>query len=100
MTRRAMEFGIRPHLLRGRVKHLYGPQHVSTTERMSCSSSPSCATGRCTSGRSWSITVQSVSAHCVFLDTGSTDDTVDRLCSYPDVTVLQTDAPYASSRTR
>ena len=33
-------------------------------------------------------------AHCVFLDNGSTDDTVDRLCAYPCVTVLQTDAPY------
>ena len=32
--------------------------------------------------------------HCVFLDNGSTDDTVDRLCAYGDVTVLQTDAPY------
>ena len=27
-TRRALEFSVRPHLLRGRVKHLHGPPHV------------------------------------------------------------------------
>ena len=27
-TRRVMEFGVRPHLLRGRVTHLYGPARV------------------------------------------------------------------------
>ena len=32
--------------------------------------------------------------HHVFLDNGSTDDTVERLCAYGGVTVLQTDAPY------
>ena len=31
----------------------------------------------------------------VFLDNGSTDDTVARLCAYPNVTVLHSDVPYA-----
>jgi hypothetical protein len=32
--------------------------------------------------------------HFVFLDNGSTDSTVERLCTYPQATVLRTDAPY------
>ncbi len=32
--------------------------------------------------------------HFVFLDNGSTDDTVEQLCAREHVTVLQTDAPY------
>jgi hypothetical protein len=33
--------------------------------------------------------------HIVFLDNGSTDDTVKILCNYDNVTVLKTDAPYS-----
>ena len=35
-------------------------------------------------------------AHCVFLDNGSSDRTVEMLCAHRGITVLRTDAPYAS----
>jgi hypothetical protein len=92
-TRRVMEFGVRPHLLRGRVTHVYGPARVdyAPDELLVI-----------TVVRNGALYVQSFLEHyqalgvrhCVFLDNGSTDDTVDRLCACPGVTVLRTDAPY------
>src|SRR5262252_8387422 len=93
LARRTVEFGIRPHLLHGRIKHLHGPRTIDY--------------GRdellvITVVRNGQLYVRSFIehyralgvAHCVFLDNGSTDDTVDALCSFPNTTVLQTDAPY------
>jgi hypothetical protein len=92
-TRRVMEFGVRPHLLRGRVSHLHGPTHVdyAPDELLVI-----------TVVRNGALHVRSFMEHYralgvrhhVFLDNGSTDDTVERLCAYSGVTVLQTDAPY------
>jgi Glycosyl transferase family 2 len=92
-ARRAMEFGVRPHLLRGRVSHLYGPAHIdyAPDELLVI-----------TVVRNGALYVRSFLEHyralgvrhCVFLDNCSTDDTVDRLCAHAGVTVLQTDAPY------
>jgi Glycosyl transferase family 2 len=92
-ARRVMAFGVRPHLLHGRVSHLYGPAHID------------CAPDELlviTVVRNGALYVRSFIEHyralgvrhCVFLDNGSTDDTVDRLCAYRGVTVLRTDAPY------
>jgi hypothetical protein len=93
MARRVMEFGVRPHVLHGRVKHLYGPTRVeyAPDELLVI-----------TVVRNGALYVRSFMEHyqalgvrhCVFLDNRSTDDTVDRLCAYSGVTVLQTDAPY------
>jgi Glycosyl transferase family 2 len=92
-TRRVMEFGVRPHLLRGRVTHLYGPARLdyAPDELLVI-----------TVVRNGALYVRSFLEHyrelgvrhCVFLDNCSTDDTIDRLCAHADVTVLQTDAPY------
>jgi hypothetical protein len=92
-ARRVMEFGVRPHLLRGRVTHLYGPARIdyAPDELLVI-----------TVVRNGALYVRSFVEHyealgvrhCVFLDNGSTDDTVERLCAYGGVTVLQTDAPY------
>ena len=88
-----MDFGVRPHLLRGRVKHLYGPTRIdyAPDELLVI-----------TVVRNGALHVRSFIEHyralgvrhCVFLDNGSTDDTVHRLCAYGGVTVLRTDAPY------
>jgi hypothetical protein len=94
-TRRVVEFGIRPHLLHGRIKHIHGPAHVEYGPEDLLV---------ITVVRNGALHVASFMehyrglgvAHCVFLDNGSTDDTVDRICAQPNVTVLQTDAPYAS----
>ena len=93
LARRTVEFGIRPHLLHGRIKHLHGPRTIDY--------------GRdellvITVVRNGQLYVRSFmehyralgAVHCVFLDNGSADDTVDALCSFPNTTVLQTDAPY------
>jgi glycosyl transferase family 2 len=92
-TRRVIEFGVRPHLLRGRVTHLYGPARVdyAPDELLVI-----------TIVRNGALYVRSFLEHyqalgvrhCVFLDNCSSDDTVDRLCAHAGVTVLQTDAPY------
>jgi hypothetical protein len=92
-TRRLIEFGVRPHLLHGRVTHLYGPTLVdyAPNELLVI-----------TVVRNGALYVRSFMEHyhalgvrhCVFLDNCSTDDTVDRLCAYGNVTVLRTDAPY------
>lgn len=91
--RRTVEFGIRPHLLRGKITHVHGPQHVRY--------------GRdellvLTVVRNGALYVDAFMehyrnlgvVHCVFLDNGSTDRTVEMLCAHPRVTVLRTDAPY------
>ncbi len=91
--RRALEFGIRPLLLHGRIRHLYGPTSVTygSDELLVI-----------TVVRNGAFYVKSFMehylglgvAHCVVLDNGSTDDTLEMLREYPRVTVLQTDAPY------
>ena len=91
--RRALEFGVRPHLLRGRVKYLYGPQDIryGIDELVVISLV-----------RNGELYIKSFMEHhlalgiehFVFLDNGSTDSTVERLRTYPQVTVLWTDAPY------
>jgi len=92
--RRALEFGVRPLLLRPRITHLHGPAHVDygPDELLVI-----------TVVRNGALYVKSFMehylglgvAHCVFLENGSTDGTVEMLREYPRVTVLQTDAPYA-----
>jgi hypothetical protein len=91
--RRVLEFGVRPLLLRGKITHVHGPAHVNygPDELIVI-----------TVVRNGALYVKSFMAHylamgvahCVFLDNGSTDGTVDMLREYPRVTVLQTDAPY------
>jgi hypothetical protein len=93
LTRRAVEFGVRPHLLHRRVKHLHGPARLDYgAEEVIVISVV----------RNGALYVKSFLehyqalgvAHCVFLDNGSTDSTVDMLCAFPGVTVLQADVPY------
>jgi hypothetical protein len=91
--RRALEFGVRPHLLRGRVRHLHGPQSISyrVDDLLAISVV-----------RNGELYIKSFMEHhlalgiehFVFLDNGSTDGTVESLRAYPQVTVLWTDAPY------
>ena len=93
-SRCAIEFGLRPHLLRGRVTHVHGPEHIDygPDELLLISVV-----------RNGALYVDSFMEHYrtlgvanyVFLDNGSTDDTVGMLCAYPSVTVLRTDAPYS-----
>jgi len=93
LARRTVEFGIRPQLLRGRIKYVYGPRTIAYGDDELLV---------ITVVRNGQLYVRSFLehyralgvAHCVFLDNGSTDGTVDALCSFPDTTVLQTDAPY------
>jgi hypothetical protein len=91
--RRALEFGVRPHFLRGRVKYLYGPPDIryGVDDLLVISVV-----------RNVELYIKSFMehhlalgvGHFVFLDNGSTDSTVERLRTYPQVTVLWTDAPY------
>jgi hypothetical protein len=93
-SRHAAEFVVRPHLLRRRVSHVYGPEHVEygPDELLVIS----VVRNGALYVASFMDHYQSLGvAHCVFLDNGSTDDTVERLCAYPRVTVLRTDLPYA-----
>jgi len=93
VTRRTLDFGVRPLLLRGRIRHVHGPAHVNygPDELLVI-----------TVVRNGALHIKSFMehylalgvAHCVFLDNGSNDGTVDMLREYPRVTVLQTDAPY------
>jgi hypothetical protein len=91
--RRLMEFGVRPYLLRPRIKHIYGPQEISYgLEELLVNSVV----------RNGELYVKSFLdhyramgvKHFVFLDNGSTDHTLEMLCAQERVTVLQTDAPY------
>ena len=93
LARRTMEFGIRQQLLRGRIKYLHGPRAIIYGQEELIV---------ITVVRNGQLYVRSFMehyralgvAHFVFLDNGSTDGTVDALCSCPDTTVLETDAPY------
>jgi len=91
--RQLMEFGLRPYLLRPRVKHVRGPAKISygLDELLVISVV-----------RNGDLYVKSFLdhyrsmgvKHFAFLDNGSTDRTLEMLCAQEDVTVLQTDAPY------
>jgi len=93
-VRRALEFGLRPHLLGRRITHVHGPRHVEYGPQELLVQ---------TVVRNGALYVHSFMdhygelgvVHHVFLDNGSTDDTVARLCAYPNVTVLHSDVPYA-----
>ncbi|MDQ3753858.1 MAG: glycosyltransferase family 2 protein [Acidobacteriota bacterium] len=88
-----MEFGVRPRLLRLTVRHIYGPREIfyAPDELLVISVV-----------RNGELHVRSFMEHylslgvkhLVFLDNGSTDRTVEMLCEYDKVTVLQTNAPY------
>ncbi len=89
-----MEFGLRPYLLRPRIKHLHGPLRIShgldelivitVVRNAELHLHPFIE-------HYLSLGVK----HFVFLDNGSTDRTRETLCALSKVTVLQTDAPYA-----
>ena len=91
--REFVELRARVQLLRGRVRHVHGPAAVPYAEDellVICVVRnaeeyvhPYVAHYRALGAR-----------HLVFLDNGSTDGTVERLCAYDGVTVLRTDAPY------
>jgi len=88
-----LEFGVRPQLLRLTVRHIYGPREIfyDPDELLVISVV-----------RNGELHVRSFMEHylslgvkhLVFLDNGSTDRTVELLCEYDKVTVLQTRAPY------
>ncbi len=92
--RRFMEFGVRPHLLRPRVKHLHGRLEFNyeLDELLVISVV-----------RNAELHLGSFLAHYfamgvknfVFLDNGSTDRTCEMLSALDNVTLLATDAPYA-----
>ena len=91
--RRLMEFGIRPHLLPSKVRHIHGPEQVSYgLEELVVISVV----------RNGELHISSFLdhyraigvKHFFFLDNQSTDQTLEMLCRHDDVTVLQTDAPY------
>jgi hypothetical protein len=88
-----MEFGVRPHLLRPKIKYIHGPEKISYgLEELLVI----CVV------RNGELYIHSFMEHYrsmgvrhfVFLDNGSSDRTVEMLCVQNNVTVLQTDAPY------
>jgi hypothetical protein len=91
--KRMMEFGVRPYLLRPKVRHVRGPSNISygLDELLVISVV-----------RNGELYINSFIdhyrclgiVHFVFLDNGSVDRTVEMLCGHDDVTVLQTNAPY------
>jgi Glycosyl transferase family 2 len=91
--KRMMEFGLRPYLLPGRVKHIHGPEKIAygLDELLVISVV-----------RNGELYIKSFIdhyramgvKHIVFLDNASTDRTLELLCAQERVTVLQTDAPY------
>ena len=91
--RRVIEFGPRLRLLPRRVKHIHGPPEISyaLNELLVISVV-----------RNGELYIKSFMdhyramgvTHFVFLDNGSTDQTLEMLCAQDGVTVLQTDAPY------
>src|SRR6476661_6368945 len=87
--KRLMEFGLRPYLLPGKVKHIYGPAKISySLDELLVISVV----------RNGELYVKSFLdhyrsmgvKHFVFLDNGSTDHTGEMLCEHDDVTLLQT----------
>jgi hypothetical protein len=88
-----LEFGIQPILLRSRIKHIYGPNQVSYEQDELL---VICLV------RNGELYIKSFIEHyrslgvkhCVFMDNGSTDRTIEMLCSYDGVTVLQTDVNF------
>ncbi|HXE80755.1 MAG TPA: glycosyltransferase family 2 protein [Vicinamibacterales bacterium] len=93
LRRRVLEFGIRPFFLRPRVRHLHGPTDVEyrPDELIVLTVVRNGALHVKTFMRHYrALGVR----HCVFLDNGSTDGTVEMLREYGGVTILQTDAPY------
>ncbi len=92
--RELMEFGVRPHLLQSRVKHLHGPLEFDygVDELLVISVVRNAELHL----RSFLEHYLSMGVtHFVFLDNGSTDRTREMLCRRENVTLLQTDAPYA-----
>jgi hypothetical protein len=94
VKRRVVEFGIQPHLLRSRIVHVAGPAEISYgLDQLLVIS---VVRNGALHVKSFVEHYQALGVvHCVFLDNGSTDGTLDLLRSYPGVTVLRTDAPYA-----
>ncbi len=92
-----MEFGIRPHLLPSKIRHVHGPRHVSNgLEELVVISVV----------RNGELYIKSFLnhyrtlgvKHFVFLDNQSSDRTLELLCLHNDFTVLRTDAPYKEIR--
>jgi len=88
-----VQFGVRSLLLRFRIRHLSGPRRLSTA------SGDVVVISVVRNGALWipsflthhrALGVR----HFVLLDNGSDDGTREMLASEPDVTLLQTDAPY------
>lgn len=91
--REFVELRARVHLLRRRVRHVCGPTAVSYDDDellVICVVRNGEDYVRPFMEHYRALGVR----HLVFLDNGSTDGTVERLCDYDDVTVLETDAPY------
>ena len=94
LRRRIVEFGIQPHLLSPRIVHVAGPGEI--TYGVDQLLVISVVRNGALHVKSFLEHYQALGVvHCVFLDNGSTDGTVDLLRSYPGVTVLRTDVPYA-----
>lgn len=93
-TRRLLDLSVLPVVLRGRVQRLHGPATVT------CNPDELVTLTVVRNGR---LHVKSFvqhhlalgAKHLVFLDNGSDDDTVARLCAYDRVTVLRCDVPYS-----
>lgn len=93
--RRLVELEIRPRLLRGRVTHVHGPAAIDYAP------DELIVTTVVRNGASYAEPFvdhyrRLGAKHLVFLDNGSTDDTVARLSKYDGITVLATSAPYAT----
>lgn len=91
--REVVEFRLRSHLLRPMVKHVCGPEEISYAP------DELLVTSVVRNGelyvRSFIDHYLSMGVkHIAFLDNGSTDRTVEMLCAYDHVTVLQSAAPY------
>jgi hypothetical protein len=89
-----MQLTVQPRLLARSVVHLHGPAVLSYApdELITITvvrNAPLHVKSFVEHHRSLGI------AHSVFLDNGSDDDTVERLCSYDGVTVLRCSAPYS-----
>lgn len=88
-----VEFYIRPFILRTSIKHLHGLEHIDYTQNELI---VTCVV------RNGELYVKSFIEHylvlgvkhIVFLDNGSTDNTVALASAYENVTILQTRCPY------